>query len=92
MLMSLSTGAVDAVCGDNDSIAYYANLEGFVFNFLYDDEIMPGVNYAIGLRKGDTALCDKLSELLIELSQEGTATTISEQWFGMDITTINESY
>ena len=92
MLMSLSTGAVDAVLSDSLTASYYATLEGFVFNFIYDDTIMPGIQYCVGMRKGDTALYNKVNELLIEIGQEGIAAEVSEYWFGSDLTTINESY
>ncbi len=41
--------------------------------------------YAIGFRKGETVLVDKVNEALRALIDDGTAKTISEKWFGTDI-------
>ena len=41
--------------------------------------------YAIGCRKGETDLADKISEAIKALIDDGTAAKISTKWFGKDI-------
>ena len=41
--------------------------------------------YAIGMRKGEDALTEKVNEALAALIENGTAAEISLQWFGKDI-------
>ncbi|MGN0594018.1 MAG: amino acid ABC transporter substrate-binding protein [Hominimerdicola sp.] len=44
--------------------------------------------YAIGFRKGDEALCNKIEETLKEMVADGTMAEISTKWFGKDVCTI----
>ena len=46
--------------------------------------------YAIGFRKQDTEVCNKVNEILIEMKKDGSLAKISEKWFGEDITIIKE--
>ena len=43
-------------------------------------------DYAIGFRKGDDALRDKVDEIIDEMKADGTLAEISKKWFGSDIT------
>ena len=45
-------------------------------------------DYVIGFRKSDNALKEKVEEALREMSSDGTMKTISEEWFGEDVTTV----
>ena len=44
--------------------------------------------YAIGFRKNDCALRDKVQSILSEMKADGTLGEISTNWFGSDITTV----
>ena len=44
--------------------------------------------YAIGFRKGDGALRDKVQEILREMKADGTLGKISQKWFDSDITIV----
>ena len=46
--------------------------------------------YAIGFRKQDTELCNKVNTILIEMKEDGTLAEISTKWFGKDITIVEE--
>ena len=46
--------------------------------------------FAIGMRKGDTALVEAVNTALNELAQEGVLAEISTKWFGSDITLIGK--
>ena len=42
-------------------------------------------NFAVGVRKDDQALADKINEGLKKLQENGTFAEISEKWFGEDV-------
>ena len=44
--------------------------------------------YAIGFRKNDQALRDKVQETLSAMKADGTLAEISEKWFGKDVTIV----
>jgi len=44
--------------------------------------------YAIGFRKGDQTLRDKVQSILAEMKADGTLGEISTKWFGSDVTTV----
>ncbi|MBQ8960942.1 MAG: amino acid ABC transporter substrate-binding protein [Ruminococcus sp.] len=44
--------------------------------------------YAIGFRKNDQALRDKVQQTLSEMKSDGTLGEISTKWFGSDVTTV----
>ena len=46
--------------------------------------------YAIGFRKDDLALRDKVNEILNEMAADGTLAKISETWFGSDISLVGK--
>ena len=46
--------------------------------------------YAIGFRKQDIELCDKVNEILLEMKKDGSLAEISTRWFGKDITIVKE--
>ena len=82
----LDSGEVAAALIDSVS-AYY-----FVFSSNDTYYILPGnfgeEEYAVGFRKGDFALRDKVQETINEMKVDGTLGNISKKWFGSDITTV----
>ena len=87
-LMDLEIGGVDAVVMDllvaNDNI----NRSGKDFRIL--DQTLTEEEYAIGFRKGDTALCNEVNRQLHAMAEDGTLAEIAVKWFGADITTIGK--
>lgn len=84
--MDLDSSGVDSVFLDevvaNDFIT--RNQKDYqVINEALADE-----DYAIGFRKGDQALRDKVQSILSEMKNDGTLAKISEKWFGKDVTTV----
>lgn len=79
----LEIGRVDAVVVDEIVAKYYIANNETNFKLLEDnfgDEV-----YGIAAKKGNTELIDKLQAALDEISADGTATEISNKWFGDDI-------
>jgi polar amino acid transport system substrate-binding protein len=87
LLTKLQQGKIDAVLIDS-TFAYY-----FIYRsekkFYVLSESLGGDKYAVGFRKGDQKLRDKIQEEMDKLRSEGELSRISEKWFGSDITTVN---
>ena len=63
--------------GDNDS-------------YLILEETLASEEYGIGFKKGNEELRDKVQTTLEEMAADGTLKTISDKWFGRDVTTIGK--
>ena len=88
-LMDLNQGGLDMVLVDVIVANYYMAVNDYPFTVL--DESLAPEEYGIGFRRGDTALCNKVNELLLDMREDGTLAKISEEWFGKDITIIGEA-
>ncbi len=85
-LNQLEMGMCDAVFLDSVVAKYEINTSKKAFTIM--EEGLEEEEYAIGFRKGDQALCDKVEEVLSEMKADGTVEKLSTKWFGSDITTI----
>lgn len=81
-LSDLKIGRVDAVVIDEVVIKYYMAKETGTFKLL--SESLAPEEYGIGVKKGNDALLQKLQKALDEMNQDGTASKISQKWFGED--------
>lgn len=81
-LSDLKAGRVEAVVIDEVVIDYYMSKEEGAFNLL-DDSLAPE-EYGVGVKKGNEDLLEKLQAALDKMNEDGTATSISEKWFGED--------
>lgn len=85
-LMDLQIGGVDGVLIDlvvaEFRIAGLQDESLVVIDELEDDL------YGIGFRKEDTALRDKVNEILSEMAKDDTLNTISQKWFGKNISIV----
>ena len=86
--MDLEQGAVDAIAMDVVVAGYQISQRNAVFVILEDS--LAAEEYAIRFKKGNTELKDKVQGALEEMAADGTLKTISEKWFGKDITTIGK--
>ena len=86
--MDLEQGAVDAIAMDVVVAGYQISQRTADFVILEDS--LAAEEYAIGFKKGNTELKDKVQGALEERAADGTLKTISEKWFGKDITTIGK--
>jgi polar amino acid transport system substrate-binding protein len=82
-ILDMQAGRVDCIVVDQ-VLGEYKNSKMdekmTVCNFNFGDDF-----FAIGARKADTTLTDKLNEALQQLIDEGKAAEISNKWFGKDI-------
>lgn len=82
-ILDMQAGRVDCIVVDQ-VLGEYKNSKMdekmTVCNFNFGDDF-----FAIGARKADTTLTDKLNESLQQLIDDGTAAEISNKWFGKDI-------
>ncbi len=71
---------------------FYLNNDPDAYRILSDSDgnalSLATEDYVIGFRKSDNALKEKVEEALREMSSDGTMKTISEEWFGEDVTTV----
>ena len=86
LLQKLEKGEIDAALIDS-VVAYY-----FIFSRAEQFYILPDSlgeeEYAIGFRKGDQELRDRVQEILIGMKTDGKLGEISKKWFGSDITIV----
>ena len=86
LLEVLNTGAVDVALVDSLTAYFFINMSGESYYVLPD--YLSEEECAIGFRKNDAALRDKVQQLLEEMKADNTLETISEKWFGSDITIV----
>ena len=85
-LQQLELNLVDAVFTDSVVANYEIKETGKDYVILPDG--LEAEEYAIGFRKNDNALRDKVQETLSEMKADGKLGEISTKWFGSDITTV----
>lgn len=85
-LQQLELGLVDSVFLDSVVAEYEIKNSGKAYTILPDG--LEEEEYAIGFRKEDNALRNKVQDTLHEMKEDGTLGSISEKWFGSDITIV----
>jgi len=83
-LLDLNAKRIDAVIVDEVVGRYYVNKKPNDYKVL--DEDLGVEDYGVGIRKNDTSLTTEIDKLLEEMKTDGTSNTISQKWFGKDIT------
>ena len=86
LMQELERGAVDVAFIDTISTYYYSSVSNESFSVL--PTVFSREELAIGFRKEDIALRDKIQEKINEMNADGTLKKISEKWFGKDITIV----
>lgn len=84
--MDLDINQIDSVFLDDVVANYYINENNKQYKVL--EQGLEKEEYAIGFRKEDIELCEKVNEILLEMKNDGLLEKISEKWFGKDITII----
>lgn len=86
LLELLRDGTLDAVL--LDSVAAYYYISGREEPYFVLPDILSEEDLAIGFRKEDRTLRDRVQELMRAMKSDGTLGAIAKKWFGSDITTI----
>ena len=86
--MDLEQGAVDAIAMDVIVAGYQIQQRNADFMILEDT--LSAEEYGVGFKKGNTELRDKVQATLEEMAADGTLKSVSEKWFGEDVTTIGK--
>ena len=86
--MDLEQGAVDAIAMDVTVAGYMIQERNSDFVIL--EESISSEVYGIGFQLGNTELREKVQGALEEMAADGTLKTISEKWFGTDVTTVGK--
>lgn len=82
--MDLENGRIDALVCDEIVGRYAMSKQGDKFQAL-DVAVGPITQFGIAFRKDDTELRDKVQGVFDQMTKDGTAGKISEQWFGTDL-------
>ena len=86
LLNQMELGFSDAVFLDSVVANYYITENHKDYRVLPDN--LEEEEYAIGFRKADQTLRDKVQETLSAMKADGSLAKISEKWFGSDVTTV----
>ena len=78
--MELETKGIDAIFMDEVVANYAITSQNKDFKVLEDG--LTEEEYAVGFKKGNTALKNEVQKYIDELKADGTMTQISEKWFG----------
>lgn len=82
----LQAGALDALAIDISVAKYQINSRGDGYKIL--DETLNTEQYAIGFKKGNTELCDKVNADLKKLAEDGTVEKLAEKYEIADMVTL----
>lgn len=77
---------IDGLLIDRVYAEYYLTSTGKADQYNVIDSPFEQEDFAVGVRKGDQALADKINAGLKELQDNGTFAEISMKWFGEDVT------
>ena len=81
--MELETKGIDAIFMDEVVANYAIASQNKDFKVLEDG--LTEEEYAVGFKKGNTALKNEVQKYIDEMKADGTMTQISEKWFGKDV-------
>ena len=82
-VMELETKGIDAIFMDEVVANYAITSQNKDFKVLEDG--LTEEEYAVGFKKGNTALKNEVQKYIDEMKADGTMTQISEKWFGKDV-------
>ena len=85
--MDLEMGGVDALAM-NSVVANYQITKRGSKGFKVLDKPLSSEEYEVGFKLGNTILRDEVQTALEEMRADGTLKSISEKWFGKDVTTL----
>lgn len=86
-LIDLKNDRIDGILIDQIYANYYLTQEGILKDYTILTPSYTGEAFAVGARKSDSLLVEKINKAFKELYDNGTFTKLSEKWFGADIAT-----
>lgn len=93
-VLEIQNGTVDAIAIDEVVARYYLTNNPGAYAILQDkngkDVSLAVEDYVVGFRKNDNALKAKVEGALKDMAKDGTASKISQKWFGKDVITIGK--
>ena len=84
-IMDMEAGRSDAVVADSVLLEYVISHKDDPSQYRILEEDLGSEEFAVGVRKEDTALAEAINQAFEELKADGTAAEISVKWFGEDI-------
>lgn len=84
-IMDMEAGRSDAVVADSVLLNYVISHKENPSKYVILEEDLGSEEFAVGVRKEDTALCDAINKAFEELKADGTAAELSVKWFGEDV-------
>ncbi len=84
VLMEVETGRADAAVIDEIYVRYYLAKEGMTDKFTVLEEQLAPEDYGVGGRLADVSFMTALNEAIDACIEDGTASKISNEWFGTD--------
>lgn len=93
-VLEIQNGTIDAIAIDEIVARYYLTKNPGAYKMLQNqdknDISLATEDYVVAFRKSDLALKEKIEGALKEMAEDGSMKTISEKWFGEDITTVGK--
>lgn len=86
-LIDLKNDRIDGLLIDRVYANYYLQQEGLMNDYSIIDAGFASESFAVGARKADKTLVEKINTAFQELYKEGKFQKISQKWFGEDVAT-----
>lgn len=86
-LIDLKNDRIDGLLIDRVYADYYLQEEGDIDQYNIVTGGFKGEDFAVGARKSDKTLVDKINKAFTKLYQDGQFQEISNKWFGEDVAT-----
>lgn len=84
VLMEVESGRADAAVIDEIFVRYYLAKESMTDKFDVLEEQLSPEDYGVGGRLTDVSFINALNDAINECKEDGTASAISKEWFGVD--------
>ncbi|EGO5833105.1 amino acid ABC transporter substrate-binding protein [Enterococcus faecalis] len=84
--LDLKSGRIDGLLIDRVYANYYLSHEDNLKNYTISHVGYDNEDFAVGVRKSDNQLVQKINTAFETLRKDGTLSKISQKWFGEDIT------
>ena len=84
--LDLKSGRIDGLLIDRVYANYYLSHEDNLKNYTISHVGYDNEDFAVGVRKSDNQLVQKINTAFETLRKDGTLSKISQKWFGEDVT------